>query len=242
MDINLALRRYKKDFRHSYTFGVFPTLELLEHMPEIASGVIIHPKGAENKGVEKIRILCNQYQIPYEVQEKAFQRIRARENDYAVGIFKKAASDLDEMTNHVVLVNPSGMGNLGTIQRTMLGFDFQDLAIIQPAADHFHPDAVRASMGALFQLRVESFYNFDEYRKKYPRQFYILMINAEENIHQVNFQSPYSLVFGNEGTGLPENFHSYGISVKIDQSDKIDSFNIAISVGISLYEASNKER
>lgn len=242
MEINFRPRRYKKEFTHSYTFGVFPTLELLQHQSGHVIIVYCHPKGSENAGVQKIKTLCLKQRIPFEFQDKVFQRIGARENDYAVGIFNKIERPLNPDTDHIVLVNPSGMGNLGTILRTMLGFDFWNLAIIQPAADVFHPDTVRASMGSLFQVNFVRFDDFNEYKEKYPRHYYPLMTDSDVDLQEVQFKSPYSLIFGNESSGLPEVFHSEGRSVKIKQSEKIDSLNIAISVGISLYEARRKER
>lgn len=56
--------------------------------------------------------------------------------------------------NHVVLVNPGILGNMGTIIRTMLGFNYTNLAIIRPG-DVFDPRVVRASMGALFNINFE---------------------------------------------------------------------------------------
>lgn len=242
MELNFRPRRYKKEFVYSYTLGVFPTLELLQHQPDVVLIVYCHPRGLENSGVEKIKTLCLKHQIPFEIQDKVFQRLGAREKDYAVGIFNKTETRLNPYADHIVLIHPSGMGNLGTIMRTMLGFDFRDLAIIQPAADIYHPDTVRASMGSLFQINSEQFNNFNRYKEIYPRQFYPLMTDSNVDLQEVQFQSPYSLIFGNESSGLPEVFHSIGRSVKIKQSEKIDSLNIAISVGICLYEARRKER
>ena len=242
MEIPIRPRRYKKDLSFSYTFGVFPTLELLQHQPKYTLGVFFHSKGVENTGIKKIETLCKENKIPFEYQDKVFNRIGARGNDYAIGIFEKTDNKLQADSDHVVLVNPSGMGNLGTIMRTMLGFNFKDLAIVQPAADVFHPETIRASMGALFQLRLVPFESFNKYRVEFPRKLYPLMVDSEIEIHEARFESPYSLIFGNESSGLPAIFHSYGRSVKIKQSEKIDSFNIAISVGICLYEARNKKR
>lgn len=242
MDIDIRPRRYKKDLSYSYTFGVFPTLELLQYQPHHTVGVFCHSKGEENSGVKKIKTLCQENKIPFEIQDRIFSRVGARGNDYTIGIFKKFEKPLSADTDHVVLVNPSGMGNLGTILRTMLGFDFQDLAIIQPAADIFHPETIRASMGAFFQLRVGRFENFDSYKMKFSRQYLPLMVDGEIEIQKALFESPFSLIFGNESSGLPAIFHSSGRSVKIRQSEKIDSFNIAISVGICLYEARGRKR
>jgi TrmH family RNA methyltransferase len=236
--VNFRLKRYKKDFEHSYAFGVFPTLELLTHRPGEVLGIIVHPKGAENSGVLKIQEFCQNNTIPCEFQEKSFPRIGARENDYAVGVFKKNEPGLDAKANHVILVNPGSMGNLGTIIRAMLGFGFFDLALIEPAADIFHPDAIRASMGAVFQLRFERFDDFAAYQKSQPRNLYPLMTDGEVLLPEAKFKPPFGLIFGPENAGLPEAFQRLGTSIRIPQSQAIDSLNLAISVGVTLYQAS----
>ena len=234
--MNLKLKRYKKDFEHSYTLGVFPTLEMLAHKTEHAQGVIVHPKGIDNQGIAKIQDICQGGSIPLEIQERIFPRLGARENDYAIGVFQKFSTQLDPQSNHVVLVNPGSMGNLGTIIRTMLGFDISDLAIIKPAADHFESRVIRASMGAIFKLRIATFSNFESYQREYSHPYYPLMTSGEHPLHDVEFRSPFSLVFGNESSGLGDEFRSVGSSISIPQSEAIDSFNLAVAVGITLYQ------
>ena len=236
--MNIRLKRYKKDFEHSYAIGVYPTLELLDQSPQNILSVVIHPKGNVNEGVNKIKGRCDELEIPVEFHEKFFQRIGARENDYAFGVFKKGFQPLMSSDNHVVLINPMSKGNLGTIIRTMIGFDFRNLSIIQPATDVNHPDVIRASMGAIFQLHIEEFQNFNQYRESFNRNIYTLMTNGKTNLSEASFKEPYCLVFGNESSGLPESFNSLGQSVKIPQNNNIDSMNLAIAAGITLYHAS----
>ncbi|MFH1636356.1 MAG: TrmH family RNA methyltransferase [Chloroflexota bacterium] len=235
--MNLQLKRYKKDFEHSYTLGVFPTLELLTHQPQHTLQVLTHPKGQENAGIAKIREICHKNGIPLQIQEKAVERLSPKENVYAVGVFRKYQVDLDPAANHVVLVNPGGMGNLGTIMRTMLGFGMRDLAIIQPAADIFHPDTVRASMGALFQVRCEGFASFEEYRQSHSRRIYPLMTGGAIPLPEAAFKLPFALVFGSESRGLGDEYHALGTSIRIPQSEAIDSLNLAVAVGVTLYQA-----
>ena len=45
----------------------------------------------------------------------------------------------------------------------------------------------------------------------------------------------YSLIFGNEATGLPASFASLGQPVRIPQSDAIDSLNLSVAVSIAAY-------
>jgi TrmH family RNA methyltransferase len=235
--MDFKIKRYKKDFPYSYSIGVYPTIELLLHAHNITVGVVIHPDGKENKGCKKIRNYCNRLGIPFTEQDKPFQRIGARENDYAFGIFRKESPSLVASENHVVLVNPGSTGNLGTIIRTMIGFNFRNLAIIKPGVDIFHPEVVRASMGAIFQLQYQDFSDFSTYKNTFGHKVYSLMTQGNVGLHETTFLSPYCLVFGNESTGLPESFLSEGISVKIPQNDNIDSLNLAVAVGITLYQA-----
>lgn len=235
----MKLKRYRKDYPTSYTFGVFPTLELLAHQPDSLRQVITHSRGNSNAGVAKLWEACSAAGIPIALDDGVFERIGARENDYAIGVFEKDRRPLDTDSNHVVLVNPSDRGNLGTIQRTMLGFGLRDLAIITPAADIFDPRCVRASMGALFQMRIAEFEDFDAYAGQYVRHLYPFMTDGAHALADTTFESPFTLVFGSESAGLDESFLDVGSSVRIPQSGLIDSLNLAVSVGIGLYAAAH---
>ena len=46
---------------------------------------------------------------------------------------------------------------------------------------------------------------------------------------------PYSLIFGNEATGLPAEFARMGQSVMIPQSPDIDSLNLSVAASIAAY-------
>jgi TrmH family RNA methyltransferase len=130
------------------------------------------------------------------------------------------------------------MGNLGTISRTMLAFNFKDLALIRPAVDVFDPRAVRSSMGAVFKLNFQYFNSFDEYREAFSRNFYPFMTNGKTKLNEAKFEAPYSLIFGNEGAGLGDDFLKIGQSINIPISSQVDSLNLASSVSIALYQAS----
>ena len=44
-----------------------------------------------------------------------------------------------------------------------------------------------------------------------------------------------TLIFGNEGRGLPAEFARRGQPVRIPSNDRIDSLNLAIAAGIGIY-------
>ena len=236
--MNVELKRYKSSFQHSYTLGVFPTIELLENKLPRVLGVILHTDGAENTGVKKIKTICRDQDLEIIHSDRLVNKLSRRGNTYAVGVFEKYHTPLDFQDNHLVLVQPAGMGNLGTIIRAMLGFGHRNLALIEPAADLFHPKVIRASMGALFKINFDWFDQFADYWGTFSdHQLYPLMTDGEMPLAQAGFQKPYTLVLGNEASGLPEEFHHYGTSLRIPQESAVDSLNIALAAGITLYQA-----
>jgi len=242
MSLNIKLKRYQKNFVHSYSFGVYPTLELLAYRPESVLAVLLHSKGLENQGITKIRNLCREQQIEIIENDNLVNKLASRGNTYAIGVFQKFNTDLDPAENHLVLVHPSSMGNLGTIMRTMLGFGKNNLALVEPAADPFDPKVIRASMGSVFQLRIKSFREFTDYWGSYPdHALYPLMTNGKIALPEVEFQPPYSLVFGEEASGLGDEYLQFGTSTRIPQHSVVDSLNLALSVGITLYHSWIKE-
>ena len=95
--------------------------------------------------------------IPVNINNKLIRYLSPKENCYAIAIFDKYNNNLDDNENHLVLVNPSNGGNLGTIIRSSLGFGIKNIAIIRPGVDMFNPKRIRASMGAIFGVNNRIF-------------------------------------------------------------------------------------
>ena len=181
----MKIKSYQKDFDYTYTLGVFETIEVLESKPDFIHRVYIKSNADRNKGVEKITSLCKKHHIEVIISDQTIKKLSKKDNCFAIAIIKKYEMHLTNQ-NHVVLVNPGDMGNMGTMIRTMLGFGYHDLAIIAPGVDVFDPRVVRSSMGALFHIHVEYFNSFDEYISRYPnRSIYTLMLKGASNIHQI---------------------------------------------------------
>lgn len=234
----MKLKRYKKDLDYSYSYGVFPTLELLQSRTEDVSEVHIHPNANENEGVQKIKKLCSEKDVKIFESESVFRKLLKKENIYAIGVFRKFESSVVREKNHLVLVNPSSFGNLGTIIRTSLGFGVENLSLIKPSADIFNPEVIRASMGSVFKINFEFFNSLESYIGKYQEQnVYLFYSDSNKNVRDSSFIEPFSLIFGNESSGLAGKYKEVGQTVQIPQSKEIDSLNLAVSVGIGLYEA-----
>ncbi len=211
--MNAHLSRYRRESEISYGEGVFATLELLAARPDSVERVLLSSRGEPNEGVAKIRASVRARDIEATVDDRTIERLSPRGSHLAIGVFRKYAMTLDPNADHVVLVEPADMGNLGTIARTMVGFGFRDLALVRPAVDAFDPKVVRASMGALFRLSFAYFDSFDDYARAFPRPVFAFMTDGRTPLGGVRFPSPCALVFGNESSGLPASFHEIGTSV-----------------------------
>ncbi len=229
-------KKYKKEFDHSYALGPFPTFELLKHRPAQARAVYIREDFREG---EKLRALCAETGVPCYTWNRALERIAQKEVCYAAGEFAKYAGSLRQDAPHVALVEPADMGNLGTIQRTLLGFGIRDLAVIGGGADLWNPKAIRASMGAVFSLEIEHFPDFPAYLAAHGagRGIFPFMLDGGTVLtpESCPVLERYTLVFGNEAAGLPPEYQQYGQSLFIRQSDAVDSLNLAVAVAVGTY-------
>lgn len=233
----MDIKTYKKNFDYSYTFGMFPTVELIQSMPDKIIKVLVNSHYKSESSTD-IFELCARYNIRAEINDKAIKRISDKENNYVVGVFYKYKCILDHNSSHIVLVNPGNMGNMGTIIRTLTGFGLNDLAIISPGVDVFDPKVLRASMGSLFRINFEYFDSFDIYKKKFDNhEMYTFMLDGAKSLKDVKHDNNelFSLVFGNESTGLDSSFSNMGTSVFIKHTDRIDSLNLPIAAGIAMY-------
>ena len=232
------LEPYSRKLDYSYQLGVFPALMLLEARPECASRLLLHPQGLENEGVVKLREMCAALGVREELAKRVLRRESKKDNCFAGLVFKKYDCDLDPALCHAVLCQISDAGNAGTAMRSLLGFGIRDVAVVKPCVDVFDPHVLRASMGAFFKLRVKTYDRFDDYRADHPdRPLYPFMLDGARPLDDVAGEArpPFSLVFGNEQTGLPPVFASLGQSVLIPQSDEIDSLNLAVAVSVGTY-------
>ncbi|MCR5585792.1 MAG: TrmH family RNA methyltransferase [Lachnospiraceae bacterium] len=231
----MEVKTYKKDSEYSYTLGAFPTIELLKTRPEIVKEIIIHSTFTDREFIEETACKHN---IPIVSNDKLIGKLSDKENCFVIAVFDKFSGVLSKEKPHIVLVNPGNMGNLGTIMRTAVAFGIKDMAIIAPGADVFNPKTVRASMGAEFRMNIKYFDNFDVYKKEFPKhEIFCFMLNATSNLNVENCKHGplYSLVFGNEATGLPNEFLNEGKSIIIPQSDEVDSLNITIAAGVGMF-------
>lgn len=232
------LEAYDRKLPYSYALGIFPATECLNSCPEQCRRLLVHSQGEKSEGVQNLIARCEELNVRVEIADRAIERVARKENCFAAMVFDKFERPFDEKAPHVVLHHPSDSGNLGTILRAALGFGFTNIAIIRPAVDVFDPRVVRSSMGAMFSLHVRHFDDFEAYRAEEAdrKLFSFMLTGAVPPVQAVKHaQGKFALIFGNEASGLPDEFATYGTSVLIPHSTMIDSLNLSVAAGIGMY-------
>jgi len=122
-------------------------------------------------------------------------------------------------------------GNVGTVLRSALAFGAASVALGPGTADPYGPKAVRASMGAIFDVPVARVADVEEL----PGERVALDARAGEPLRGGGTGGEVTLVVGAEREGLPG-----AVVEACDRSAHIpihnESLNAAVAASIALYE------
>lgn len=123
-------------------------------------------------------------------------------------------------------------GNLGTILRTLAWFGASRCILSPASVDPFNPKVVRASMGAIFHVPIETEVSVEALHARYPRLACLDMDGIP--VTEQSFAEFDAYVFGNEARGLPQGLQARAFT--IPGSGKIESLNLATVVNICAHE------
>lgn len=150
----------------------------------------------------------------------------------------------------VVLVEPQGALNIGSVCRVMANFGLNDLRLVSPQTDHLNDDARRMAVkagGLLESARIYSTlaealadctFSVGTTRRfgKYREDFLHPDAAARETLAAAG-QGQVALVFGREDRGLhTEELDLCSRFVTIPTEESLPSMNLAQAVAVCLYE------
>lgn len=132
----------------------------------------------------------------------------------------------------------SNPANFGAIVRNAVAYNVSAVLYTKSTVDPYHPQAVRAMAGNIFQIP------FIEFQPEWldllcAQNFQIYYLNPYNGIplSQAHFLEKNLFVFGSEGHGIiEEGIQRLGHPIRIEMSEEIDSLNVAVSSGILLYQ------
>lgn len=207
------------------------TVEALKHRHEYIKEVILSTKANRNKELDYLLGLCDEYQINVTYDDHLIDKLSLKENCYCIGVFDKFYTSL-ENRNHIVLYGFTDYGDLGTILRSSVSFNFKDIVLIGSDIDYFDPACVRASMGSLFHVNIERFSSIETYLNEYPDQnLYPFLSEGNIELRDISLKEPYSIVISEKYDALDEIFDE-GYYLKHNELDEI-SLSIRSSIILS---------
>jgi len=120
--------------------------------------------------------------------------------------------------------------NVGTVIRSALAFGVTRVVLLEGCANPYHPKALRASAGAVFQTKLCAGPTVQEL----PGDLPIIPLSPEgKDLRDFEFPQTFGLLPGVEGPGLPGRFRGRALSIAVDS--KVESLNAATAAAIALY-------
>lgn len=192
----IKLEKYQENLDYSYAFGAFVCMELLHFHFQNVRMILIHSSFQKNDTFQQIVTICQQKDIPYFIDDYQVGKIRNKDNIYVIGVFKKYPQQLSRVEPHIVINSLHDVGTIGTIIRSMNGFNCHNLVLIASEVDIFHTHLIRASMGAIFQVNIAVYPSLEQYQQEFPSNtFYSICSQKGEKLSEMKLQKPYSLLF-----------------------------------------------
>lgn len=190
----MVYSKYSNTSSYSYVFGAFGTIELLTNKPSECLSVLIDPSFIKNEAFSKIKTLCQKHNIEIIIDEKIVSKIRDKGNIFVIGVFNKYKSNLSN-NKHIVLYNINNVGEIGTIIRSMRGFSFENLVLINCDVDIYDEHLIRSTMGAFFQTNILTLNNIEEYTSLFTNQKMFNISNSGSSLSNIINDDNISLIF-----------------------------------------------
>ena len=178
--------------------------------------------------------------------ESLLSRISGKDNPQMVlGAFEqrwqaKDAIMPDADSCWIALDRVRDPGNLGTIMRTADATGARGVILIGDCTDPYSVEAVRASMGAVFNVELAQMPEDDflDLAAGWPGQIVGTALPASRDYRKVDYAWPLILLMGNEQAGLtPALMKACTQLVRMPMMGRSDSLNLAVATGVTLYEA-----
>ena len=212
--------------------------------------LVLNSERENDEGIVDIIKYCMAKQCSVlSVSERILSKISRKDNPQMIlGVFEKKILKLDKVieskNSWVALDRVRDPGNLGTILRTCDATGVEGVILIGDCCDPFSPESTRASMGAIFSVKIvnSQLDEFIQYSKKWDGSIIASSMNASNSYKNINWGYKSILLSGNEQSGLLEELEKISHQkTKLPMRGSADSLNLSVATGILLYEMINKD-
>ena len=196
--------------------------------------------------ISDLIIICKKNNgLVLNVTKKILGKISKKDNPQTIlGVFEQKLLNKDHLVDDgsiawLALDRVRDPGNLGTIFRTCNATGIKSVILIGNCCDPFSPECVRASMGAIFSIKIlcislDDFLIWSNQRKN---KLIVTSLKANKIYTECNWGEKPILVMGNEQSGVSKEIESSAEElIKLPMMGTSDSLNLSVSTGIFLYE------
>ena len=139
----------------------------------------------------------------------------------------------------VILDDIQDPGNLGTIIRSAVAFNFDTIILSENSVDVYNPKVVRASQGMLFKLNIirKNIKETINDLKENNYQILATKVTDGKDVKSLEKNKKICIIMGNEGKGVSDDVLKLADDfIYIKMNDECESLNVAIATSILLYE------
>jgi TrmH family RNA methyltransferase len=140
----------------------------------------------------------------------------------------------------VVVEGVEKPGNLGAVVRTADGAGVHALIVADPRTDPFNPNAIRASLGAIFAVPLVAAGTAETIAWLSERGIRTVaaIVDGATDYVDADLRGPLAIVLGSESDGLTGAWHDPSVTpIRIPMHGIADSLNVSIAAAVVLYEA-----
>ena len=219
---SLKMSKYRHEY-HEYLAEGMKSLELA-----LQAGIV-----KEIYTIKEIKGIKEDI-VQYVVNESLLKKVAFSQNPEGI-VFVCLMQDrnIKKFDKAIYLDHVSDPGNMGTIIRTALAFNYDAIFVSDGCCDIYNEKVVAASKGSIFLIPIIK-KDINELKKS--AQIVVSTLNDKAGeLSQIEVKKPFVLVLGNEAHGVSEEAEKLAdASVKIDIAN-IDSLNVSVAAGILMY-------
>lgn len=160
-----------------------------------------------------------------------------------MAVVRKRKEEAEYGEKILILDRMQDPGNLGTIIRSAVAFNFDSIICSNDTVDVYNPKVVRASQGMLFHLPIITG-NLEKIINDLKLKDYKIVgtkVSCGTDVKSSSIYSHFALVIGNEGQGVSKTIEDMcDEHLYIKMNGNCESLNASVAASILMYEINNK--
>lgn len=232
-------------------FGIRPVIEAIRSGKEVEK--IFFQQGTGSALMAELNDEIKKYKIPFQFvpAEKLNHLMKSKNHQGVVAQLSPvtyrdiediipAVFEKGEVPLVIILDRITDVRNFGAISRSAECAGAHALIIPSKGSAQINSDAIKTSAGALYQIpvcRSENLKQTCDFLKRSGLRIIACTEKTDQTIYNTDFSLPTAIILGSEEDGISEEYLKFSDEkTTIPLFGKIESLNVSVSAGITLYE------